>query len=606
MRIEKVFVRNYGPLKNGQWDIDTSVNVVVLFGHHGAGKSTFLNAIDHCLSRTLLWDPVNFPVYFKDEYSVEIKICPTCEMDEKFLAGEYTFTLPANIGLENRCIETFGLRAPYGVVRPDSFIPFDGFETEYPLFQPGNSGITLLWYKNWYKKPFVRGNPIQALATSLGRLRMENENINSVLQEINHHLSNSMNFELIIKNDKLCYRRLQESTIFPTDYLSEGESFAIGLLLLGFVLLPPSGILIIDSPETYLHPAAQHSILSSITSRLKDGQVIITTHSPSIIASRNLNELYFLERTNDIQKPKKVESDDVIRIIRGLYGKVVSDSVFKAISDYSSSSILTYLIQCYLKPEAISRQHGDPQIQQLATWLLGYTQPHLNERITVADIGAGHGDLLYSIKASGCTDRLRYVPIEPNMNYWDTIKQNAAEIVHLESMYPIRDISDLNQADIIFFINILHELDLPTRIELLSRSLHLIHERGVVVIHEVSVLPIGEANFVMWNSEDIKQIFKNINIKADIATAKTFTRPGGWPLETICIRSIDFPPDTEVLMKGAVNSLSSMLARWTKVLEENEFENIKSEMRDKLKAFRMAQVANICVWCQKYQKNEQI
>jgi|GEM_PF-4883332 len=269
-------------------------------------------------------------------------------------------------------------------------------------------------------------------------------------------------------------------------------------------------------------------------------------------------------------------------------------------------SILTYLIQCYLKPEAISRQHGDPQIQQLATWLLGYIQPHLNERITVADIGAGHGDLLYSIKASGCTDRLRYVPIEPNMNYWDTIKQNAAEIVHLESIYPIRDISNLNQADIIFFINILHELDLPTRIELLSRSLHLIHERGVVVIHEVSVLPIGEANFVMWNSEDIKQIFENINIKADIATAKTFTRPGGWPLETICIRSIDSPPDTELLMKGAVNSLGSMLARWTKVLEENEFENIKSEMRDKLKAFRMAQVANICVWRQKYQKKEQI
>ena len=600
MRIEKVYVKNYGPLKDGQWDIDTSVNAAILFGHHGTGKSTFINAIDHCLSRIFVTDEVTLPIYVDDEYSVEIKICPTCDVDEKFLKGEYNFTLPANTDLNHRRSEIFGIRVPYGIVRTDSFIPFHDGVNEYPIFYSGISRTNLNWYKSWYRKP-IGENPIKALATTLGRIKLDNEDINRILQEINHHLSNAMNFELIIKNEKLCYRRPENSEILSVDYLSEGEYYALGLLLIGFVLLPPSGILIIDSPETYLHPSAQHLILSSITSRLVDGQVIITTHSPSIIASRSLKELYFIERTSDTQKPMRVENDDVIQIIRNLYGNDVCDSVFKAISDYTSSSILTYLIQCSVRPEALSRRHGDPQIQQLATWILGYSQSPPNKRLTIADVGAGHGDFLYSINASGCSNRLRYVPIEPNVDYWETIKQRANNIPLLESINPIENMSGLNQVDIIFFVNVLHELDLSTRVELLSRSLQLTHKRGVVVIHEVSVLPIGEADFVMWDGEDIKEIFKNINVNVDIETAQTFTRPGGWPLHTICIRSIDSPPSTEILRKGAINSLENMLARWTKELRENEFDDIRPEMRDKLKAFRMAQVANLCVWCQKYQ-----
>jgi hypothetical protein len=601
VRIKKIFVRNYGPLKNAVWKIDPSLGVVVLCGPHGAGKSTFIDAIDLCFTRMFTYTmptPIRFP--FANGMSAGITVLPTCDSDREVLGARTTFEIPTYDSLEQKRQKTFGMRVPFGCVHPSSFVPFKTGETWYRLHHPFDGHVDLLWANP--NRDYLPRDPILLFATTLGVLRRE-EDVNSIIALVNSYLSKAVNLELVLKDDTLYCKRSKESEIVEINHLSEAEYSAIGLLLFGLVWLPPSGILLIDSPEMYLHPMAQNIVLSAIVSRLTKGQVIIATHSPSLIANRPANELYVLKIAKDHQTPIRAGNADAILIVRQLYGKDTSRSVLRALSDYSSTSTLAYLIQCSTKPEAVTRHKGDPQIQQLATWMLGYMQSLPLGRITIADIGAGKGDLLDAIQASGYADRLRYIPVEPKEKYWRSINRRAKKIPNLESLAPRKSIFDLDHVDIIFFVNVLHEVSLPTRIELISHSLRLTYPKGMIVVHEVSVLPSGEADFVIWSGEDIREIFKNANIDVDIVIAQTFTRPKGWPLQTICIKALCPPPPPELLMKGAIHSLPNMLERWTKELGENRLVGIGEELKDSLKAFRMAQVANLCVWLQTYLKS---
>lgn len=269
-------------------------------------------------------------------------------------------------------------------------------------------------------------------------------------------------------------------------------------------------------------------------------------------------------------------------------------------SGYDSSSELAYLIQCTVFPRAVTRPEGDPQIQQLTTCLLGYIGRSSGERIVIADIGAGTGDLLQAIKQSGCSGKVTYVPVESDTEHWETITSRAKKLEGLEFLPPRKNISALDRADIVFFVNVLHELSLPIRIELLSHALELTFNRGVVLIHEVVALPVGEVNFVMWDDRDIKAVFTNAKIDVDITVAKTFTRRGGWPLQTISLVSRAPFVDSQTLLKGAIASLPGMLDRWTEELEKNQSTGVLEELKKRLTAFRIVQVANLSVWYRKY------
>lgn len=319
-----------------------------------------------------------------------------------------------------------------------------------------------------------------------------------------------------------------------------------------------------------------------------------------MIASQRGNELYLLERNSKEQKPKRVNDEDSVQVIRSLYGEPTYRSVLNALSDYSSTAVLSYLVECTVSPQAIQRGAGDPQIQQLAMWIQGYAQKSSSKLLTFVDIGAGNGDLLDAICASGCGHQIMYIPVEPNERYWESIQMRMRQTANLEFQDVRKTAKDVKDADVVFLVNVLHELDLHTRVELISQSLGLTYDRGVVVIHEVANLPIGEADFVMWSGEDLRTIFENAKMQIYITSARTKSRPGGWPIETICIKALEPPPESNRLLKGAILSLPGILKRWTDELALNPMSDIRKELRDRIKAFRMAQVANLSVWNQKY------
>lgn len=77
-------------------------------------------------------------------------------------------------------------------------------------------------------------------------------------------------------------------------------------------------VLAVEEPEAHLHPQMQYLFLQFLRDNINDGhvkQVFVTSHSPSLVAKVDLNELFCLHKDSDgetkIYTPKKVfEGDD--------------------------------------------------------------------------------------------------------------------------------------------------------------------------------------------------------------------------------------------------------------------------------------------------------
>lgn len=67
--------------------------------------------------------------------------------------------------------------------------------------------------------------------------------------------------------------------------LSNGEREMIGMFYYISQLASRGGVLLLDEPEKHLHPTLQNAVLQAITSIAGQGQALIVTHSPTIVAA---------------------------------------------------------------------------------------------------------------------------------------------------------------------------------------------------------------------------------------------------------------------------------------------------------------------------------
>lgn len=269
-----------------------------------------------------------------------------------------------------------------------------------------------------------------------------------------------------------------------------------------------------------------------------------------------------------------------------------------------SNDLISYLFECFNNPEAIQRPEGDPQVQQLAQFILGHVNQETKRRLRIMDVGAGKGDLIEAINLSGTSPNIFYIPIEPSQENWEIITERCNESPNLEFTAPITSIKEcsIDFVDMIFFINVFHELpDINTRVENLHNALKLTQNKGQIIIHEVVILPKLESNFFMWDEDDYELILNKINADIKKICAKTLTSAGGLPMQTICLFYDDNKPvkDT-VIKKSIINSLNEIMDKWFNLfLQEIERDNT-SKKRKRYIAFLMVQHTYAKVWCNKY------
>ena len=168
----------------------------------------------------------------------------------------------------------------------------------------------------------------------------------------------------------------------------------------------------------------------------------------------------------------------------------------------------------------------------------------------------------------------------------------------MEYNFPSEKIESVKKANIIFFINVFHELSLDHRVDFLYESLKLIQNKGHILIHEVVILPKLESDFLMWDIDDFKLIMSKINSKLEIKAAKTYSRPNGWPLHTITITyNYDKLITKEEIRSAIILSLKEIKLKWLNYEESEDFIKIEDQtMKKRVIAFLMAQNRYIDLW----------
>ena len=115
-----------------------------------------------------------------------------------------------------------------------------------------------------------------------------------------------------IDNSKGLFFEEDSGDRFPAHMVSDGTIYALCLLVAVLTRVKQPGITIIEEPERGLHPKAISELISFIREHVSPFHpIILTTHSESVVRSLELEELYFVSKSQGKTQIKDVRKSSV-------------------------------------------------------------------------------------------------------------------------------------------------------------------------------------------------------------------------------------------------------------------------------------------------------
>lgn len=275
---------------------------------------------------------------------------------------------------------------------------------------------------------------------------------------------------------------------FDYEKLSHGQRLLFAYVMILFLqgantnVKLNQSIIIIDEPELHLHPEAKINLIDKLIERTKDyGQLIIATHSLSIISSLDYESIYLVE-DGEMFKPRSDKPYESIKNLLGL------DDSYKKFNEFISSipawAMSRFMTECFESPDVIEfSREGDPQIEQIKKILKG------NEKINILDFGCGKGRLLQALKESDSI----WKRVE-NYDCFDVDVSNNQLLKEKGAKRTINKLSVLekNKYDFAIVLNVLHEIDINDWVKTINKIVDSLKKDGFLILVEDNEIPIGE------------------------------------------------------------------------------------------------------------------
>ncbi|MEA9413418.1 AAA family ATPase [Flavobacterium sp. PL02] len=291
---------------------------------------------------------------------------------------------------------------------------------------------------------------------------------------------------------------------FNYNDFSDGEKVLFTYALLLFLLnINPrvkfkESIIIIDEPELNLHPRAQIKLIQSLENLVgESGQIIIATHSLSIVANLDYGSI-FLVRKNNLLTPSSSVPFNAIEDLMGFeehYKKIVEFLV-----STPSWAMTNFMGQCFEDPEVFeSANKNDPQLEIFQKLILE------KDKIRLLDFGSGKGRLIDRIRENDDSwkriETYDCFDVDESFNEL-VISKGATSIVN--SLKKIPD----NSYDLIIMVNVLHEIHITHWKDSLVKVKKALSLNGYLAIIEDIELPVGELpnelGFLLLGKEEMK------------------------------------------------------------------------------------------------------
>ena len=354
------------------------------------------------------------------------------------------------------------------------------------------------------------------------------------------------------------YSKTRDNLFFGNDTFTIGElSDGLKKVLFSLIQLeilaeyfPEKKIgLIIDSPESHLHPLLLESYISRafeivFSEQRETGQLIIATQSPIVLSLFETEDIIRMEShegRNQVKEPIPGRQ-------KKLYFDLIGDELLKKIIyDFSAvnteSIFAEFIDQCLSSPSVVdTSKEGDAQRLQITSFLTS----KIDQEIIILDFGAGSGRNMISIFQSFNRHqfKLKYVAYDPDKNNVEKCKKRIKKLkdFQIEIYHNISDIPRIKY-DIILLSNVLHEIEIIDIISSLKRIKEVLKNDGYLVIQEHQLIS-GEPDFILFNEKELYQIFKTGGSSAEHSKS-------GIELLFYCIRGSNWtiePNDKDILI----------------------------------------------------------
>lgn len=316
MKIEKLHIKNIGPFKEAIIEFATKYNevtgeqpVTIITGMNGAGKSIVIDAIRAALSgQQLERDIVADINYFSIEMNVILnentQWLSTSTLQNGYIQGvDYNIRRPLVIGYDvpgpvnNWVIDYWSSKSPSDSFKITNMTTIQHEKALMGVMLGNKSNLDLINFICHID--YLRTSEMPA-EKELGNIMYE-----KMKDVINQCLDNGQ-FKYVRRSDltpiieqngiELSFEKLSSGNLFLIEHLLllMCKMYSISILN----QLPPKqifgipGLLLIDEIETHLHPKWQKKILGIIRSLFPNLQIILTTHSPFVVASMDGARIY--------------------------------------------------------------------------------------------------------------------------------------------------------------------------------------------------------------------------------------------------------------------------------------------------------------------------
>lgn len=321
--------------------IEFKFPVTVLVGHNGGGKSSLLHAVwgmplKHSTSR--FWfstpvDPIKYDAqdqnrYWYSHYIKKIKrIAESRKISGNKRHGYWEPSRPSQReGMQKMPPKTPALepfmsptgdrwsavdRTPHYFNAKEQSSAFDRFFTSVPFASMEERQDYFIKYSRKLKE-VIDGNLQSSVYYNVERVSKHVLLTDSQLEAVNRILQKSYKSARYICHKFYDKQAYSPSVLFETDARTYSECFAGSgeLAVVNYVLalegLGMYDLLLLDEPETSLHPGAQQKLIEHLLEIVKEKliQVIISSHSPTFVQLLPLEALVVLEETENGVAPR--------------------------------------------------------------------------------------------------------------------------------------------------------------------------------------------------------------------------------------------------------------------------------------------------------------
>lgn len=279
-------------------------------------------------------------------------------------------------------------------------------------------------------------------------------------------------------------------------------------------------VLVLDEPETHLHPRAVVEVLKALMELAPDCQIWLATHSIPLLAYVSSLEdasIWAVDDGHATYSGRKPET--VIQALLGTEDDLAMLSSFASLPYHLASN--TYAYQCMFPPGVSDHANGDDQLAQIRN-ILTSTPGTEKRAIRILDFGAGKGRLLSSIQleqSNGAQIEVDYYAFDEYPDNRD-ICQSVINATHdaSEERYFI-DRERLKEKlrgtiDVVVMTNVLHEIEPAEWLSLFGSGgliAALLNERGHLLIVEDQRIPVGERahkyGFLLLDANELRTLF---------------------------------------------------------------------------------------------------